>query len=104
MIDVKLTKLKHIRLSILRALIPVYSDPLEVEVNGRPEVVGHPGAVVLFGLDEPLSILDHHDGSKGRSICGTRSIDTCRKVSILKCRAPAAGDPNRTLGSVRGPM
>ena len=43
----------------LRALIPVQRDPLEVEIYGKPEHIGHTSAVLLFRFKEPFSILDH---------------------------------------------
>ena len=52
----------------LRALIPVHGDPLEVEVDGRPEVVSYPSAIVLFRFYEPFSILDIDDCTKCRPI------------------------------------
>jgi hypothetical protein len=33
-------------------------DPLEVEVDSRPEDIGNPSAIVLLRLNEPFSILD----------------------------------------------
>jgi hypothetical protein len=42
----------------IRALVPVLGDPLEVEVDGRPEDIGDPGAIMLLRLKKPLSILD----------------------------------------------
>lgn len=42
----------------VRAFIPVQRDPLEVEVDGRPENVGDPRAILLLRLEEPLGILD----------------------------------------------
>ena len=42
----------------LRALIPVRRDPLQVEVDCRPEDIGDPSAVVLFRFEEPISVLD----------------------------------------------
>jgi hypothetical protein len=33
-------------------------DPLQVEVDGRPENIGDPSAVVLVRFEEPISVLD----------------------------------------------
>jgi len=32
----------------IRAFVPVLGDPLEVEVDGRPEVISDPGAIMLL--------------------------------------------------------
>lgn len=42
----------------LRALVPVQSDPLKIEVDFWPEYVGDPCPVVLLGFDEPFGIFD----------------------------------------------
>ena len=42
----------------IRACVPVLTDPLEVEVDGRPEDVGNPCSIVLLRLKEPLSIFE----------------------------------------------
>jgi hypothetical protein len=42
----------------IRAFVPVLRDPSEVEVDGRPEDIGDPGAIMLLRLKKPLSILD----------------------------------------------
>jgi hypothetical protein len=42
----------------IRACIPALTDPLEVEVDGRPEDVGDPCPIVLFRLKEPLGIFE----------------------------------------------
>ena len=52
-----------------RALVPVGRDPLQVDVNGWPQDVGHPCPVVLFGLDQPLRIFDQDVGAEGGAIC-----------------------------------
>jgi len=40
----------------IRVLIPVQRDPLEIEVDGWPQDVCRQGAIILFGLSEPVSI------------------------------------------------
>jgi hypothetical protein len=42
----------------LRALIPMQRDPLQVEVNCRPEDIGDPSAIVLFWFEKPISVFD----------------------------------------------
>jgi hypothetical protein len=41
----------------VRALIPIPRDPLEVEVDGRPENVGDPCTVILLWSKKPIGIL-----------------------------------------------
>jgi len=48
----------HMATYNLRALIPVQRHPLEVEIYGRPEHIGHPSAVFLFRFKQPFRILD----------------------------------------------
>ena len=43
----------------IRAFVPVLTNPLEVEVDGRPEDVGDPCTIVLLRLKEPLGIFEH---------------------------------------------
>ena len=40
------------------------SDPSEIEVDGRPEDVGDPRAIVLFRSKEPLSIFNQDDSAE----------------------------------------
>ena len=44
--------------SNIRALVPVLRNPLQVEVDGGPEDIGDPCAIVLLRLEKPLSIFD----------------------------------------------
>jgi len=82
----------------LRALIPVQRDPLKVKIDGRPEHIGDPCAIVLFGFKEPLSILNQYRGTERRSIW-ENLIKTPRYLMEGDV-APAAGDPGREAGSV----
>jgi len=82
----------------LRALIPVQRDPLKVKIDGRPEHIGNPGAIVLFGFKEPLSILNQYRRTERRPIC-ENLIKTLRYLMEGDV-APAAGDPGREAGSV----
>lgn len=43
----------------IRAFVPVLTNPLEVEVDRRPEDVGDPCTVVLLRLKKPLGIFEH---------------------------------------------
>ena len=52
----------------LRALVPVQSDPLKIEVDFRPEYVSDPCPVVLLGFDEPFGIFDQCIGAERRPI------------------------------------
>ena len=78
------------------------SDPLEVEVDGRPQEVNHPSTIVLFRFDEPLSILDIDDCTKSCPIFIPHSVNRGR-CELLKRDSPAAGDPNRLVGSMIAP-
>jgi len=52
----------------LRAFIPVLRNPLEVEVDGRPEDVGDPRAIVLLRLQKPLGIFYQNQCAKRGAI------------------------------------
>jgi hypothetical protein len=43
-------------------------DPLKVEVNGRPEDVSDPRAVLLFRSKKPLGIFDQDKCTERRAI------------------------------------
>jgi len=75
----------------LRALIRVQRDPRKVKIDGRPEHIGDPGAMVLFGFKEPLSILNQCRHTERRRIC-ENSIKILRYL-VEADVAPAAGDP-----------
>ena len=53
----------------VRALIPMHRDPLEVEVDGRPQDVCHPSTIVLFRFAEPFSILYKDSSASWRPVC-----------------------------------
>ena len=53
----------------IRALVPVQRDPLEIKVDGRPQNVCRPGAIILFGFSEPVGILQKSRSAQGRRIC-----------------------------------
>src|ERR1700677_846946 len=53
----------------IRALIPMQSDPLKIEVDSRPQDVRDPSTVVLFRFGEPISKLYENRSSRRRSIC-----------------------------------
>jgi len=53
----------------IRAFVPVLTNPLEVEVDGRPEDVGDPCAVVLLWLKEPLSIFEKDYRTERGAVC-----------------------------------
>jgi hypothetical protein len=60
MTDVKLKVGRDLqRVPDIRAFVPVLTNPLEVEIDGRPEDVGDPCTVVLLRLKEPLGIFEH---------------------------------------------
>ena len=60
MTDVKLNVGRDLQtVPNIRAFVPVLTNPLEVEVDGRPEDVGDPCTIVLLRLKEPLGIFEH---------------------------------------------
>jgi hypothetical protein len=86
---------RQARAGISRALVPMGRDPLEVEVNDRPQDVSDPCAIVLFGLNQPLRILEKDIRAEGRAIC--TSLRTNSKTKNMD--VPAAGEPMRVPGS-----
>jgi hypothetical protein len=57
------------RVPDIRAFVPVLTNPLEVEVDGRPEDVGDPGTIVLLRLKEPLGIFEHDQRTEWGAVC-----------------------------------
>ena len=66
MMDVKL-KMSRVPRAVpdIRAFVPVRRDPLEIEIDRRPEDVGDPGAIILPRSKEPLGIFEHYYCAKG---------------------------------------
>ena len=52
----------------IRAFVPVPGDPLEVEVDGRPEHIGYPRTIILLGSKKPLGILDQNQCTERRAV------------------------------------
>ena len=44
---------------------------MEVEVDDGPQDVSDPSAVVLFGLDQPLRILEKNIHAERRAVCAS---------------------------------
>ena len=69
--------------------------PKEVEVDGRPEDIGDPGAVFLLWLNKPLGILDQDQRAERGSIyhlaVDIQILEGGRIGKVL----PAAGEPTR---------
>jgi hypothetical protein len=57
----------------LRAPIPMQSDPLEVEVDSRPQDVRNPSAVVLLRFNKPISKPYEDISARRRPICTAES-------------------------------
>jgi len=53
----------------IRACIPALANPLEVDVDGRPEDVGDPCTIVLLRLKEPLGIFEQDYRTERGSVC-----------------------------------
>ncbi len=71
-------------------------DPLEIEIDDGPEDVGDPGAVVLFGLDQPLGILEEDISAERRAIC--TSLRTPYKPKTNISTYPRPGNRSESLG------
>ena len=74
----------------LRALVPVGRDPLEVEVDGGPQDVSDPRAVVLFGQDQPLRILEKDIHTERRAVCALLSTQSRKPQNLLRTRGGRA--------------
>jgi hypothetical protein len=79
----------------------VLRNPLEVEVDGRPEDVGDPRAVILLRLEKPLGIFYQHQCAERGAIYHVCAFQLPREIRMKNRGHTSSGGANAEVVGVR---